>query len=61
MLGMRKSQMTEQQTTELCTEAFNIFSAIIAVFSAHTKSIYHSTVALFKEARHFGSQLCFHL
>jgi len=41
--GVCKSQIPGQQATELCNEAINIYSAIIAVFSVHTKSIYQST------------------
>ena len=43
MPGVCKSQMPGLQPNELCTEALNIFSAIIAVFSVHTKSICQST------------------
>lgn len=42
MPGVCKSQMPGQQTNELCTVALNIFSAIIAVFSVHTKSSPHA-------------------
>jgi hypothetical protein len=42
--------MPGQQTTELCTEALNISTAIIAVLSAHAKSIYQSTCTMQKSS-----------